>query len=217
MRKALIGVVLITIATALPALAQPGEGDYTFVKKGYCFFDGDMFGAVGELEPIQPFNPPIDYDFAAYEVTWAILDLQIVAEIPLGPDVTRYEFGPGFIGLYEDASFDLDYGNSPADGIASATNGTPSLVGEFLGGSYMFDVGTELGTFLGDCVFNDGSRYDELLDLGLGYLPWYIFNGSSADPMAEVPPGYQAKFAGRIYNGVVPTESSSWSDVKSLY
>jgi hypothetical protein len=211
--------MLLLLMAASFAMA---EEEYNLLKQGYSFFDtyiGGSGGAVGKLEPLQTQNPPIDFDYDNYEVTWAYLDLEITDYAVVG-DLRSWTFSGGTIGIYEDPSFDLDYGGSPATGIATATNGTPALIGVISSASFNFNANPmfQIGTFSGLCTFTGGSRFAELEALNIDDSEWSIFHSASSKPPVSVPAGYHSRFAGRIYvMGPVATQDSNWSQIRALY
>ncbi len=210
MRKVLVGLILL-LMVAVPALAEV----YNFTKEGYSFHDDVTMGAVGLLEPLQTQNPPFEFDFDTYEVSWALLDMTIVDYYEV-MTIQVWEMTGGTIGIYEDPGFDLDYGVDPATGIATATNGTPALTGTVTDAAMMFDTNTQTGTFTGNMLFSGGSRY---ADLGvLGDVDWHLFDGASANDQVNVPPGYHTRFVGRMFtDDIVATEETSFSKIRSLY
>jgi hypothetical protein len=207
-------MLLLLLATS----AAFAEEEYNFLKQGYSFFDtnvGGSGGAVGLLEPIQTQNPPIAFDYVNFEVTYAYLDMNIDSYEEIGL-IRVWSLSGGSIGIYEDAGFDLDYGASPASGIATATNGTAALVGEISTAAFTFNVLAETGTFSGLFTWTGGTRFAELGDLA--FAEWNIFHGASSAAQVNVPPGYHSRFAGRVYvMGPTATEESSWSQIRSLY
>jgi hypothetical protein len=216
MRKAIIGVALLLLM-AVPASAD--DIVYNFLQQGYGFIEGntpgDQAGVVGLFEPLQPENPPFDFDYAGTEVTWVITGMTLANYSEVSVYQT-YQFTGGDIGVFEDASFDLDYGNSPAEGIASGSNGTAALTGTMSSATILFNTMTLVGTFNGYCTFTGGSRLAELGDLAM--LEWQVFDGMSANPEVQVPPGYHSRWAGRIFTAeTVATESSSISQIRALY
>jgi len=215
MRKAIIGVALLLL------MAVPASADtiYNFLKQGYGYLEGntpgDLAGGIGLFEPLQPENPPFAFDYANFEVTWVITDM-VLTNFSQVSVFRTYQFAGGNIGVYEDADFDLDYGASPATGIATGSDGTAALTGTISTGVILFNTMTNTGTFNGYCTFTGGSRLGELGDLAM--LEWQIFNGLSANAGVQVPPGYHARWAGRIFTTeTVATESSSLSHIRSLY
>ena len=215
MRLSVISLMLLLLMAASFAMA---EEEYNFLKQGYSFFDtfnGGSGGAVGLLEPLQTQNPPFDFDFVNYQVSYAYLDMQIVSYQAIG-SLRVWSLTGGTIGIYEDADFDLDYGASPATGIATATDGTVALIGTISTAAFTFNVLSETGTFSGLFMWTGGSRFAELGDLAT--TEWNIFHGASSDDQVNVPPGYHSRFAGRIYvMGPTATQDSSWSQIRALY
>lgn len=213
MRKIMIGGLLVLLM-ATPVLAQD---IYNLFKEGYGFMSDTHMGAVGLLETIQPENPPIVFDYAGYEVTWALLDMEITSFVETGP-VQAWTLAGGTIGIYEDAAFNLDYGTDPATGIATATDGTAALTGYVVDGSMLFNTLSETGTFLATVMFEGGTRFAEIEALGLQHHYWSVFDGVSSGAAVNVPEGYIVRAAGRIFNTEeLPTESSSMSQLKALY
>jgi hypothetical protein len=197
----------------MAASAAFAEEEYNFLKQGYSFFDtvvGGSGGAIGLLEPLQTQNPPFDFDFVTYEVSYAYLDLEIVFYQEIGV-LQQWSLAGGSIGIYEDPSFDLDYGD-----MNTATNGTLALGGDISEATFLFNNFTGTGSFSGLCTFTGGSRFGELGDLALN--DWSIFHGASNDEQVNVPDGYHSRFAGRIFTmGGTPVESTSWSGIRALY
>jgi len=216
MRKSIIGLVLL-LMVAVPVFA---DEVYTFQKQGYGFIEdnsvGSLAGGVGLFEPNQTLNPPFDFDYVGYEVTWVIMDMEITNFIDAG--VYHFiDFAGGTIGVYEDASFNLDYGTVPADGIATGTDGTLALSGGITTGSMVFNAMDGTGTFSAGCVFTGGTRFGELPG-GTPMQEWMIFDGLTTDEITEVPGGYHTRWAGRIYTtDTVATEKTSMSSVRALY
>jgi hypothetical protein len=207
-------MLLLLLATS----AAIADEEYNFLKQGYSFFDtnvGGTGGAVGLLEPLQTQNPPFDFDFDNFEVTYAYLDMEITDYEEIG-SLRVWSLVGGTIAIYEDASFDLDYGVAPATGIATATNGTAALVGDISTAAFTFNTLYETGTFSGLFTWTGGTRLAELGDLA--NVEWNIFHGASSDAQVNVPPGYHSRFAGRIYvMGPTATDESSWSQIRALY
>lgn len=215
MRISIISLMLLLLMAASFAMA---EEEYNFLKQGYSFFEtfnGGSGGAVGLLEPLQTQNPPFDFDFVNYQVTWAYLNMNIASYTAIG--VLRvWSLTGGTIGIYEDASFDLSYGASPATGIATATDGTAALIGNIATAAFTFNTLSETGTFSGLFNWTGGTRYGELGDLAT--VQWNIFHGASTADQVNVPAGYHSRFAGRIYvMGPTATQDSNWSQIRALY
>lgn len=215
MRTPIISLMLLLLMAASSVMA---EEEFNFLKQGYSFFDtqvGGQGGAVGLLEPLQTQNPPFAFDFVNYEVSWAYLNMNIASYSVIGL-LRVWSLTGGTIGIYEDATPDLDYGASPATGIATATNGTLALSGNISTAAFTFNVLSQTGTFSGLFHFTGGSRYAQLGNLA--NAEWNIFHGASSKPDVNVPPGYHSRFAGRIYvMGPTATEDCSWSQIRALY
>jgi hypothetical protein len=207
-------MLLLLLATSFAT----AEEEFNFLKQGYGWVLPDTVGgyggAVGLLEDEQTQNPPIDFDFDNYEISWAYLDMEIT-EITEGL-VKIWEMTGGTIAIYEDDTPDLDYGVHPNDGIATATDGIAALTGEIEWATFRYIVGDSTGIFTGQFRFTGGARIAELGNL-VNY-DWDIFHGTSAKAQVNVPPSYHSRFAGRVYvMGEVATKESSWSQIRSLY
>jgi hypothetical protein len=215
MRKSII-VLLLLLMVVVPASA---DEFYNFLKQGYGFIEGtetgDLAGGVGLLEPLQTQNPPFDFDYDNFEVTWVIEGMAVESYSEMGT-FQSFSFAGGTIGIYEDADFDLDYGVDTATGIATGSDGVAALTGTISTGSIFYNTFTEVGTFLGICMFDGGSRLVELGDLA--NQEWEIFDGISGDASTNVPPGYHTRWSGRITTTeTVATEGSSLSRIRALY
>lgn len=207
---------LLIVMLAMPAAA---DEVFNFLKQGYGFVINDVsLGAVGKLEPLQTQNPPFDFDYVDFEVTWAVQDLLIDSYSEFGT-LQIWDLVGGTIGIYEDPIAGgtlLDYGVAPATGLATGTDGVAALTGTIYSAGYIFNTLSETGTFSGTFVFTGGSRFAELAELG--NFDWEIFDGTSADAAVNVPPGYHSRFAGRVFtNLTVPTDGSTMSEIKALY
>jgi hypothetical protein len=213
----ILSLMLLLLMANSPAFA---EEEFNLLKQGYSFFDlfpGGSGGAVGLLEPLQTQNPPIDfeYDPASFEVTWAYLDMEVISYEEIGV-LQVWSLAGGTIGIYEDDTPDLDYGNDPATGIATATDGTAALLGDISTAAFTFSTLSGIGTFSGLFIWTGGTRLAELGDLA--FQDWNIFHAASTDESVNVPDGYHSRFAGRVYvMGPTATEASSWSQVRALY
>jgi hypothetical protein len=211
MRKTIIGLLLLTL------MAVPASADevYNFLKQGYSFIEGDFVGGVGLFEPLQPENPPFDFDYAGYEVTWVATGLEIIEFNEVGT-FQSYILAGGIIGVYEDASFDLDYGAAPADGVASGSNGTAALTGTISSGNIFFNTATGIGSITAACHFDGGTRLAELGPLAAA--EWTLFDGMTDDGTTNVPPGYHSRLAGRLFAETsTATEDSNLSRIRALY
>jgi len=212
-------ISFISILLVLLPLASPAQDCvFNLLEQGWGFNDGegigDHWGVVGLLEPIQPENPPIDFDFDSTEVSFSILDMQI--DSVTGTGVVVFELGGGSVGIYEDSSFNFTAGGGPADGIATATDGSLALGGDVLHATLIINTTTETGTVLGELDWNAGSDLAEVE--ALGDLLWFFNFGLSFSPEIPVPPGYHSLWVGRFYSMcTTAAETSSWTKLKSLY
>lgn len=219
MRKTILISLLLALLPLASAFAE--EEVYTLLKEGWSFMSGeevgDMLGAVGPLKPVQPENPPLIFDFEAYEGTWAILDLEI--ESVSGTEQYKvFELGGGYVGIFQDPGMDFDAGEDPATGVATATNGEEVLYGYIPHASLILNYIAEIGTIYGDVVWTGGTRFGEISDLG-PEQQWWVDDGLSWDPGVYVPTGYHARWAGRFFGlvGTTATAENDWSRVKALY
>jgi hypothetical protein len=214
MKKRIFLAFLLSVLLVVPAAAC--DDVFNFLKQGYGFIiDDTSIGAVGLLEPLQTQNPPFDFDFDNFEVSWALQDMVIDDFTQLGP-LQIWDLLGGTIGIYEDASFDLDYGADPATGLATATNGDPALTGVVHSATYIYNMISATGSFSGTFAFTAGSRFAELGQLTV--FDWDVFNGTSAEAAVSVPTGYHTRFAGRIFVCLIgPVEETTMGQIKALY
>lgn len=212
-----IGIISVLLVL-LPLTVAAQECVFNLLQQGWGFNDGEQvgnhWGVVGLLEPIQPENPPIVFDFDTYEVSFAILDMQI--DDVSGTDVVFFELGGGSVGIYEDTAFNYGPGSGPADGIATATDGSLALGGEILHATLIVNNINETGTILAEMAWTSGSYLTQVE--GLGPLLWFFTFGLSFSPEVPVPPGYHSLWAGRFFSQC-PTAvgESTWTQLKSLY
>jgi len=218
-RKTILISLLLALLPLASAMAE--EEVYTLLKEGWSFMSGeevgDLLGAVGPLKPVQPENPPLFFDFEAYEATWVLLDLEI--ESVSGTDQYKvFELGGGFVGIYQDPSMDFDDGEDPAVGVATASNGEEVLVGYIPHASMILNYMSEIGTIFGDVVWTGGTRFGEIEALG-PVQEWWMDDGLSWDVGVYVPDGYHSRWAGRFFGlvGTTATAENDWSRVKALY
>lgn len=217
MRKILTTSILLLLLSISLTLADGIV--YNLFKEGWGFNSGeevgDTWGAIGLLKPVQPENPPIDFDYDNFEFTWALQDAVITGVEDYGVAMVIYLQG-GSLGIYKDASFNFGPGSDPFDGIISATDGELVLGGGMYNAVIALTFSTETGSILGDIYFDSGSRLAEIEALNVS--AWHIFNGMTWSPEVSVPDGYHSRFAGRIYSEEsVATFETDWSRIKSLF
>ncbi len=210
--------IISFLLVLLPLAATAQDCVYNLMQQGWGFNDGvevgNHWGVVGLLEPIQPENPPVDFNFDAYEVSFAILDMQI--DDVSGGDVVFFELGAGSIGIYEDTAFNFDPGSDPFDGIATATDGSLALGGEVLHATLIINNPMETGTILAEMDWNSGSYLAEVD--ALGELIWAFTFGLSFAPEVPVPPGYHSLWVGRFFSTcATAADSTTCSDLKNIY
>ncbi|MDP6668301.1 MAG: hypothetical protein QF492_00140 [Candidatus Krumholzibacteria bacterium] len=212
-------LAILAVAVLLPASLYAEEVCYSLFEEGYSFTDSievdGEFSALGFLTPDQPENPPLELDFDSYEVTWVVMGMRITSKEGTAFS-RRYEIVGGSVDMLQDESFDFQYGSSPEQGLETAENGVSILSGQVLEGTLIHSEVMGIGTFLGNCLFTDGSRR---ADLGpLADLEWTLqFTINSSDAL-DLPDGYHSRWVGKIFaRDDTAVEGSSWSVLKALY
>ncbi len=213
-KLAFISILLVL----LPLSHATGECVYNLLGQGWGFNDGEAvgnaWGVVGLLAEVQPENPPIEFDYDTYEVSFAVLDM--VIDSVTGDDVKVFELGSGTVGIYEDTGFDFDPGTDPSMGIDTATNGNLALGGEVLHATLIINYIYEIGTLLGEIDWTSGSYLADVE--ALGDLNWSMNFGLSFGDEVPVPDGYHSLWVGKFLSAcVTSTQESTWGEIKGIY
>ncbi len=179
---------------------------------------GDVMAGVGFIEAI---GPEVDWQPALYQLTWVVDGLVSMGEVPLGNGMIYVMYSGGTLDIVSDrylrAAFtDGQYGIEPPNATAPATftDGTVFLHGTFDNFYVTYDPNHHSGHFEGNLHWIGGAEFNEL---ALNTAA-YTFAGAVDPAGAPVPQGYDINSVGRItFDAEVPTEETSWGQVKNLY
>ncbi len=149
-------------------------------------------------------DTPLPLDFANFEYTIVVTNLNLLAT-----GFTQ-QYAGGTVVIYEDAATPGDY-TAPAtfsDGVALLSGSLVSL------GRTMFT--SSMGSVSGSVDWSGGSRIDEIAPADR--LGWSFLSGISTRSTVTQP-GYDENWDGKTEPQVpiVPTDESSWGEVKSQY
>ena len=160
-------------------------------------------------------DPSLGIDLNAIEVTFYAFDLVSTGEFTDGSGNTVIAYTGGTLEVYQDLSQDADWGVFPPNATSPSTfnNGTLLFRGPFNdftivlqpsgAGAYEGHLdgvaGLLLSVLCSDCGYTWGGAFTE-------------------DTGAQIPDGYDLQLDGSFEVDIpVTTETSNWSQVKSLY
>lgn len=231
--KALAPVLALVavLAAVVPAFAA---GEIIFY--GYAKYT-PVVDAVGSVVDVYGLAapgsvaPPIAFDWTNYEYTIWVTGLTVagfVADaVPIGPYTLNREsttFNGGAIQIWADPKV----GGTHADfaNPATFTDGTliltaavdPGFSSLLTDGPTLHD-GIFVGSGIGTCDFNGGTRLPELVAAEYYLNDWTFAGTPISDPNPTVPAGFQRVWNVKIVpmNDPTPVEPGTWSGVKTLY
>jgi hypothetical protein len=228
MRKAVMLCVLAAVGTLMPAAWAQNtildftgfmyESDNTPGAVGYPPSNpGDVMAAVGIIENM---SLPLISNPENYQYTIYFSDLISDGEYDLGGGTYYISYQGGFVDIWADAYTGPgytapDYGIEPPNGTAPSTftDGSLYLHGVFYAFWIVWYPALNAGNFEGYCNWTLGSGLGELENPN-----GYAFAGLLDPYVAPVPQGYDLEAVGHVtFDPTVPTELSSWGQVKNLY
>jgi len=199
------------------------ESDNSVGVQGFPPSDpGDVMAGLGYVDNI---SAPLTWSQDDYEYTFVLSDLVSVGQTDLGGGEIQAFYTGGTLDIiaqeYADAGYTMPYfGVDPPDAgaIGSFSDGEIYLHGSFSNFVINFDTTSSVGSFQGMLVFELGTHYSELgqelQNPNAVTIAGVI--GSDVDP--NVPEGYDLEADGNIYyDGTIPNEDMTWTDVKNLY
>lgn len=220
-----IGLVLLPVAlvaqetqTILDFTGFMYEVDNTPGEVGFPPSNfGDVMAGVGYIESMsQPLIwSPDDYQYTIY-----ISDLVSDGEFDIGAGTFYITYSGGFVDViaqrYDDPGYTSpDYGVEPPNATAPSTftDGDIYLHGEFYSFYMLYYPTLHVGNFEG--LIN----WTLHPDLGELFNPEGNVFAGTVDPLAApVPDGYDLEMDGHVtFDPTIPTEASTWGNVKNLY
>jgi len=178
---------------------------------------GDILAAVGFIESV---SQPLYWSPDEYQYTIYISDLVSDGEVDIGYGTFYITYSGGSVDIvaqrYNDAGYTMpEYGVEPPNATAPSTfmDGDIYLHGEFSSFYMVYYPTLHVGNFEGVIAWTIHPNIGELInDYGT------IFSGTVDPIAAPVPDGYDLEMDGHVmYYHAVPTENSTWGQVKNLY
>ncbi len=205
MRTRITLLVLALLLMAVPASAQQlfdflGQ---TVVPAGV----GGMLNMDSIVRDPAPGTTPIPLDFANFEYTLVVTNLELVSGD--GSIVNPQTYANGTLTIYEDNGTAADYANP-----ATFVDGTAFLIGTITQLNRTMFTPT-LGSASGNVDWNGGSRLDDIAPVD--QLGWPFLSGISARATV-VEDGYDEQWDGKVepLDPIVDVTPMSWGAVKAL-
>jgi hypothetical protein len=179
---------------------------------------GDILSGVGYIESV---GPELNWDLGVNQITWYMTDLISTGPIDLGNGMFYVVYTAGTLDIvadaYNDPGFtDADYGIEPPNATAPSTftDGEVYLHGEFYNFYMTYHPTLHVGSYEGYVIWTGGTQLNDLIPDPQGYTI-----AGTVDPYAiPVPDGYDLESVGQvIFDPIIPTEDSTWGQVKNLY
>ena len=198
--------ILILLIAAI-AVTSPAAAQQLFDFLGQANIPGGTGGLLSMYSIVTdpaPATTPLPLDFANFEYTIVIEDLELMVEGP------PQEYAGGSISIFEDAATAADYAfpGTFVDGVA-ILSGTF----DYLNRS-MFTA--TLGSALGQVDWTGGTRLDDIAPDDR--VDWVFFTGINA-MSSQTEPGYDERWDGKVEppDPIVADEPMNWGDVKSRF
>jgi|GEM_PF-1123349 len=198
------------LALALVLIAVPASAQQLFDFLGQAVVPGTP-GDVLNMESIvrdpAPGTTPIPLDFANYEYTLVIMQLELVSGAGIAGNPQVYV--DGAILIYEDNATAADYANP-----ATFSDGTPILIGTITSLNRTMFTAT-LGSASGSVNWVGGTRVDDIAPED--QIGWAFLTGINSRP-ENVEPGYTEQWDGKCepQEPIVDVDQMSWGSVKAL-
>lgn len=220
----LLLLLLLVCAVSVPAAhAQSLLFDYVGFDYEYPNLNPGVFGAVGDgyqgVGEVGTLFAPLVSDQTNYQYTYYFDGLTATTRTTVGPFVVIDYATLGTLTIYEDSRSSgtlADYGTNPPSLVAPPTfiDGTAILVGKLTNFQYVFNTGTNTGSFEADFEAVGGSQLGNFpLNQRLGWT----FAGTSGNSVT-VPTGYAHQVDGQTFlNPPTSTHTGSWGGIKARY
>jgi len=219
-----IFVLLLACAVCVPAArAQSLLFDYV----GFDYEDPDLtpavFGAVGDgyrgLGEVGSLFTPLTSDQTNFQYTYYFDGLTATNRTTIGPFVIIDYSNTGTLTIYEDSRSTgtaADYGTNPPGALAPPTfiDGTAILVGNLTNFQYVFNTGTNTGSFEADFEAVGGTQIGSF---PLNQRKGWTFAGTSGNSVT-IPTGYDHQVDGQTFlNPPTLTRTGTWGGIKARY
>lgn len=213
-------------AALLLALAAPAAADtLLFDYVGFDYESPDpnpsTFGELGSgyigIGTVPGLFAPLTADTTQFQYTYIVTGMTPVSTTTIG-SYTIVDYSVGTLSIYEDSKFTgtaAAYGTAPPNATApsSFTDGTEFLRGTLDGFQFVYNAGTNTGSYNATFTVTGGSQ--------IGNFPVYqrdgwTFAGASGNA-TNIPDGYLHQVDGQNFLGPVPARTRSWGQIKTLY
>jgi hypothetical protein len=205
MRTRITLLVLALVLITVPASAQQL---FDFLGQAVVPTTvGDVLSMDSILRDPAPGTTPIPLDFANYEYTVVIAQLELMSGD--GTVASPQNYADGALIIYEDNTTAADYSNP-----ATFSDGTPILIGAITTMNRTMYTAT-LGSVSGWVDWVGGSRRDDIAPVD--QLGWPLLSGISARA-ENVEAGYGEQWDGKCEpeEPIVDVDEMSWGSVKAL-
>jgi hypothetical protein len=223
-RSRLMLAIGAALLLALPAAA--GADTLLFDYVGFDYESPDpnpgTFGEAGSgyigIGTVPGLFAPLTADTTQFQYTYVVNGMTPVSTTVIG-SYTIVDYSVGVLSIYEDSKFTgtgADYGTgTPPNATApsSFNDGTLFLTGTLNGFQFVFNSATNTGSYNATFTVTGGSQ---LVNFPVFQRDGWTFAGASGNA-TNIPGGYLHQVDGQNFLGPVPTRSSSWGQLKTLY
>jgi len=223
----IVFVLVMACAAGIPAARAQTVLLFDYV--GFDYEDPDLnpalFGDVGDgyrgLGEVPFLDVLLVTDQTANQYTYYFDGLTATARNTFGGGtiiVIDYAT-PGTLTIYEDSRSTgtmADYGTNPPGAVAPPTfiDGTAILVGKLTNFQYIFNTGTNTGSFEADFEATGGTQ---LGNIPLNQRIGWTFAGTSGNSNT-IPTGYDHQVDGQTFlNAPTLTRTGTWGGIKARY
>ena len=198
------------LALALVLIAVPASAQQLFDFLGQTVVPttaGDVLSMESLVRDPSPGTTPIPLDFANYEYTMVIAQLELLSGD--GTVASPQNYADGTLILYQDNTTAADYSNP-----STFSDGTPILIGAITTLNRTMYTAT-LGSVSGFVDWVGGTRLNDIAPVD--QLGWPFLSGISARA-ENVEAGYDEQWDGKCEpeEPIVDVQEMSWGSVKAL-
>ncbi|MFH1842541.1 MAG: hypothetical protein ABIF77_04990 [bacterium] len=203
--KKMLSFALVTIALA--SFATGATAQQLFDFNGQTLLPGAVGGHLTMYSVVYdpaPGTTPIPLDFASYEFTLVVTDLELV-----NVNGNAQEYAGGTVTIYQDDATSADYTN-----IGTFTDGTAVLIGTV--DLNRIQLTATLTTIGGLVDWTGGTRLD---DIALAdQVDWPFLSGAS-NSATVTEPGYDENWDGKVEpeHEIIDNETVSWGGLRVMY
>ncbi len=223
-RMLMIACLTMGMLCAAPS-AWTMENQFSMDYWGFTVLDEGVFFGLGFIPVIEP---PLVVDLENNQYTWVMEDVVLDSSYTDTVNgIEYYFFSGGTFKVYEDpaqpwnAVYSDDGCGSP-DWLGTISDpwtfrdGTLFLQGDFLTLEFTYYTDYQFGDYQGLMDLTGGSGLEDIPEL---LRHGWTFGGSTDQPWACIPEGYDYRWDGQLFlvHDPTATEPVSWSGVKALF